>query len=140
MLWYRLVYVLTLVLVLMLVFVLCRSEAWEEWADWDLEQQEVETQPEASSGTSGSNQPGPVGQLLRSCFRQWCSSMCSASSCNTGCCSSSAACAAAVGGGSGAAGAAGEAGSSSQVCAGSQGARHALVFCYANDLKWYHTM
>ena len=113
-----------------------RSEAWEEWAEWELEQQQQQP-PDAQSGGgtasawNSSTLHGPVAHLLRSCFRQWCSSTCAAGRADT-----------AAGPSSGGCDAAGAGSSSQQGSGGTQegGARHALVFCYANDLKWYHTM
>lgn len=123
---------------MLVVMWLCRSEAWEEWADWLLEQPQEEDAAGASSSgmLRSSSLTSPVSNLLRSCLRQWCSGGdgSSSSSAHVGRHDTAAA-------GLSSAVAQDGAGSSGQQqqCAGTQGARHALVFCYANDLRWYHT-
>lgn len=80
--------------------------------------------------------PGPVSNLLRNCFRQFCSR--SGLDSSAASCSHSNAAEHAPASSSDTATAA--SGSGSQQSGQKQGVKHALVFCYANDLRWYHTM
>jgi hypothetical protein len=107
-----------------------------------------------SSITRTSSLTSPVSNLLRSCFTQWCSSANSSSSSSTGSAAHTGQqqqpAAAAVSGGalqdcSRAAGSScrqqqrQQQKEEEEACKHSDVAQHALVFCYANDLRWYHT-
>lgn len=135
---------------------LCRSEAWEEWADWLLQQPQEQEAPAAASSSGIPRTSGltsPVSNLLRSCFTQWCSSSAGSSSS-----ASSAAHAGQQQDPAPAAALSGKVQNGSRTATSSCGqqqqeeeegqeescrhsdvARHALVFCYANDLRWYYT-
>jgi hypothetical protein len=124
----------------------CRSEAWEEWADWELEQQQPEEEEDSAAGTSSGSSshaeapstPRPVSSLLRNCFRQFCSR--SGLDNSAASFSHSSTAEPTTASPSDKATVASSSGSSQQQGGQKQGVKHALVFCYANDLRWYHTM